>query len=339
MSDPNKPGMTPPGAEPDTTMIRPAGDIRGNDKGQTGNRADRVREWVRRNNPSSRGRLPGAEQPGAEQTGAAPGDTPPTGAPATEHTDPLQQAGAARSAASAPQSAPSASRPSAGPGAPGQQIYRSGDQSDHGGDSDTTVLKRPGGDAQADKATEARQSGGFMNKMKDRARTVSTGVAGAAAGAMGTREATGSTAAAVPAPDTSEDTGSIRRAGVARRTRKARLRLSQVDPWSVMKTAFLFSVAAGIVLWVATGTIWAVISSSGMFEEINKIVGDIIQTPGDDTPFRIQDYINTSKVMGTAALIAVIDVVIFTALATLGAFLYNLASAMIGGLELTLAED
>ncbi|OYO02925.1 transmembrane protein DUF3566 [Propionibacteriaceae bacterium ES.041] len=166
---------------------------------------------------------------------------------------------------------------------------------------------------------------------------------------------TGAAAAAVPPPasrsgeDTSEPEGSAaelsRRPsgrsalGAARRTRKARLRLSQVDPWSVMKTAFLFSVAAGIVLWVATGTVWAVIGSSGLFDEINKMVGDVIQTPGDTTPFRIQDYINTNKVMGTAALIAVIDVVIFTALATLGAFLYNLASAMIGGLEVTLAED
>ena len=35
----------------------------------------------------------------------------------------------------------------------------------------------------------------------------------------------------------------------------------------------------------------------------------------------------------------VMSLVIFTALATLGAFLYNLASAMIGGLEVTLAED
>ena len=183
-------------------------------------------------------------------------------------------------------------------------------------------------------------AGTLANRLKAKAKVVSAGMAGAAAGAMGTKEevdpSTGRAASAVPAPN--EETTAIRR-GAGRRTRKARLRLSQVDPWSVMKTAFLFSVAAGIVLWVATGTVWAVIASSGMFEEINRMVGDIIQTPGDDTPFRIQDYISTNKVMGTAALIAVIDVVIFTALATLGAFLYNLASAMIGGLEVTLAED
>ena len=34
-----------------------------------------------------------------------------------------------------------------------------------------------------------------------------------------------------------------------------------------------------------------------------------------------------------------LDVVIFTALATLGSFLYNLDATMLGGLEITLAED
>lgn len=196
----------------------------------------------------------------------------------------------------------------------GQQLYRSGEQP---------------------QAAPTQRS--FLGKVKDHAKTVSAGVAGAAAGALGDdKHATGSVATA-----TGDETTAVPPLpqGTARRTRKARLRLSQVDPWSVMKTAFLFSIAAGIVLWVATGIIWAVISASGMFNEINKMVGDIIQTPGDDSPFRIQDYIGATKIMGTAALIAVIDVVIFTALATLGAFLYNLASGMIGGLEVTLAED
>lgn len=307
MSDPKNPGRTP-GAEADATMIRPASDFREGDAG--GTRADRVREWVKRNNP---GRLPGAPQPDVAAGGGAYGGQAPVGVESARR-------------AVTPDSASSASSATA----TGQQVFRTGGTES---DPESTVVK----------TRESQGSGagdsGFVNRMKAHAKTVQVGMSGAAAGAMGNKQQTGAAAEAVPAPDTGEDTQSHRRAGVARRTRKARLRLSQVDPWSVMKTAFLFSVAAGIVLWVATGTVWAVISSSGMFEEINRMVGDIIQTPGDDTPFRIQDYINTSKVMGTAALIAVIDVVIFTALATLGAFLYNLASAMIGGLEVTLAED
>jgi hypothetical protein len=127
--------------------------------------------------------------------------------------------------------------------------------------------------------------------------------------------------------------------GVARRTRKARLRLSKLDPWSVMKTSFLFSIAAGIMLVAAVYSVWTVLSTSQLFESVNEIVRSVVSTPGDTTPFRIQEYINTQKVMGVTALIACVDVVIFTALATLGSFLYNLAATMLGGLEITLAED
>ena len=117
------------------------------------------------------------------------------------------------------------------------------------------------------------------------------------------------------------------------------MRLSRLDPWSVMKTSFLFSIAAGIMLVVAVYSIWTVLSTSHLFDSINEIVRSVVSTPGDTTPFRIQEYINTQKVMGVTALIACVDVVIFTALATLGSFLYNLAATMLGGLEITLAED
>jgi hypothetical protein len=134
-------------------------------------------------------------------------------------------------------------------------------------------------------------------------------------------------------------TGNKTKVGTARRTRKARLRLSRLDPWSVMKTSFLFSIAAGIMLVVAVYAIWTVISTSGLFDSMNEIVRSVVSTPGDTTPFRVQEYINTQKVMGVTALIAVVDVLIFTAVATLGSFLYNLAATMLGGLEVTLAED
>lgn len=129
------------------------------------------------------------------------------------------------------------------------------------------------------------------------------------------------------------------KAGTARRTRKARLRLSRLDPWSVMKTSFLFSISAGIVLVVAVYAVWTVLEGSGLFDSINVMIGSVTDAPNDSTPFRIEEYVNTPKVMGVAALIACVDVVILTALATLGSFLYNLAATMLGGLEVTLAED
>lgn len=125
----------------------------------------------------------------------------------------------------------------------------------------------------------------------------------------------------------------------SRRTRKARLRVARVDPWSVMKTTFLFSIAAGIMVWVATYVTWSVIEASGLFSVINDQIVNLISSPNDASPWRIEDYLSANKVLGVTALVAVINVVLLTALGTLFAFLYNLSANILGGLELTLAED
>lgn len=125
----------------------------------------------------------------------------------------------------------------------------------------------------------------------------------------------------------------------ARRTRRARLRISRVDPWSVMKTSFLFSIAFGIMSWIAIYITWTVIGASGLIEVLNNMLTSILSSPSDQSGVRIEDYINTNRVMGVTALIAVINVILMTALGTIFAFLYNLSANILGGLELTLAED
>lgn len=124
-----------------------------------------------------------------------------------------------------------------------------------------------------------------------------------------------------------------------RRTRRARLRISRVDPWSVMKTAFLFSIAGGVMMWIAVYVVWTILGASGMFESVNNILTALLASPSDQTQVNILDYVNTNKVMGVTALIAVVNAILMTALATIFAFLYNLSANILGGLELTLAED
>lgn len=128
-----------------------------------------------------------------------------------------------------------------------------------------------------------------------------------------------------------------RRTG-ARRTRKARLRLSRIDPWSVMKTTFLFSIAFGIMAMVITWVLWTVLSGTGAIDSVQKAL-ESFMGEGQALPFKITDILNAPRVLGFAAVIAAIDVVIITAVSTLFAFLYNLAATVIGGLEVTLAED
>jgi hypothetical protein len=123
----------------------------------------------------------------------------------------------------------------------------------------------------------------------------------------------------------------------APRVRKARLRLTHVDPWSVMKTAFLLSIALGIVTVVAVAIVWSVLGAADVWGSIDKSVNDVL---GDTTnPFRIEDYLGMNRVMGFTLIVAVADVVLVTVIATLAAFLYNLAAALLGGLEVVLAEE
>lgn len=123
-----------------------------------------------------------------------------------------------------------------------------------------------------------------------------------------------------------------------RKPRRARLRLTRIDPWSVMKTSFLLSVAFGIVTVVAVTIVWSVLGFAGVWDSVNQMVQDVIG--GEDTAeFQVENYVGMSRVLGFTMLVAVVDVVLLTAMATLGAFLYNMAAALLGGVELTLSED
>ncbi|MFJ9815930.1 DUF3566 domain-containing protein [Streptomyces sp. NPDC101151] len=136
--------------------------------------------------------------------------------------------------------------------------------------------------------------------------------------------------------------GAVRRprtgAKTAPRTRKARLRVAKADPWSVMKVSFLLSIALGICTIVASAVLWMVMDAMGVFSTVG---GTISEATGSNEAngFDLQAFLSLPHVLTFAAIIAVIDVVLATALATLGAFIYNLSAGFVGGIELTLAED
>lgn len=118
--------------------------------------------------------------------------------------------------------------------------------------------------------------------------------------------------------------------------RKARLRVARVDPWSVMKMAFALSIALAVVVVVAVVVVWLVLDAAGVWEAINSSVSTVLD---NDSGFDVTNYVGLSRVVGVTLVVAVVDVLLLTALATLAAFLYNLAASLLGGLEVTLAED
>ncbi|MFF2651338.1 DUF3566 domain-containing protein [Streptomyces sp. NPDC058045] len=139
-------------------------------------------------------------------------------------------------------------------------------------------------------------------------------------------------------------TGSVRRprtgARTTPRTRKARLRVAKADPWSVMKVSFLLSIALGVCTVVAAAVLWMVMDAMGVFSTVGGTISEATgSNEGSGSGFDLQSFLSLPRVLMFTSVIAVIDVVLATALATLGAFIYNLSAGFVGGVELTLAED
>ncbi|MDN3294071.1 DUF3566 domain-containing protein [Streptomyces ficellus] len=137
-------------------------------------------------------------------------------------------------------------------------------------------------------------------------------------------------------------TGTVRRprtgAKTTPRTRKARLRVAKADPWSVMKVSFLLSIALGICTVVAAAVLWMVMDAMGVFSTVGGTISEATGS-NESNGFDLQSFLSLPRVLIFTSVIAVIDVVLATALATLGAFIYNLSAGFVGGVELTLAED
>lgn len=136
--------------------------------------------------------------------------------------------------------------------------------------------------------------------------------------------------------------GGVRRPRTGARTvprvRKARLRVAKADPWSVMKVSFLLSIALGICTVIAVAVLWMVMDGMGVFSTIGETITQATETDNENG-FDLESFLSLPRVLVFTSVIAVIDVVLATALATLGAFLYNLSAGFVGGVEVTLAED
>jgi Transmembrane domain of unknown function (DUF3566) len=120
--------------------------------------------------------------------------------------------------------------------------------------------------------------------------------------------------------------------------RRVKLSVSRVDPWSVMKLSFLLSVAVGIAGVVMIVALWTILSGMGVFADMNRTVETVLNST-NGTKYNLMDYIGLGRVVSLSIVIAVIDVILVTALSTLGAFLYNVCSSLVGGLQVTLTDD
>jgi hypothetical protein len=161
--------------------------------------------------------------------------------------------------------------------------------------------------------------------------TEPSGVAGALS--VGTEKVKGFAVRAKKSLTEGDDlTASAKRGG----PRKARVLVSRVDPWSVLKIGFLLSIALGIMVVIAVYIIWNTLNGLGLFALVNSWIERLFD---GQQVFNVQELLELNKVMSATILISVVNVVLITALTTIAAFLYNTVSSVVGGIYVTLTDD
>ncbi len=119
-------------------------------------------------------------------------------------------------------------------------------------------------------------------------------------------------------------------------SRQARLYLARVDPWSVAKAAFMLAIAVGIVIVVSVCVLWFALSSLGVFETLSRNVNEVIGN--SQSNFDLMSLLDFSRVLGGTIVLASVEVILVSILATIFAFMYNLTVGLTGGVEVVLTD-
>jgi hypothetical protein len=154
------------------------------------------------------------------------------------------------------------------------------------------------------------------------------------------------TTASRAAPDTSAQRRpmTVGTAPVTRKKgRRARLTLKRIDPWTTLKFSFVYGLAGMIVLMVSVVVLYGIVDAMGVIASLRSFVNDVGSSSvgsssTSNSASALVVWLSFSRVMLIAVVIGLINVVLFTAFATLTAFIYNVCTDIVGGIEVTLAE-
>jgi len=115
---------------------------------------------------------------------------------------------------------------------------------------------------------------------------------------------------------------------------RASMQIRHIDPWSALKVSLLLSVALFFVWMIAVAFLYLVLGGMGVWSKLNSNVGDLLTATSGGGG----ELVSSGTIFGGAALIGLVNIVLLTAMATVGAFIYNLSTDIVGGIEVTLAD-
>ena len=117
--------------------------------------------------------------------------------------------------------------------------------------------------------------------------------------------------------------------------RRVDLAIARIAAWTVMKVSFLLSVAFGIAIVIATIVLWFMLDAMHVFSTLESFLQEI----GAGKFTELLEYVRLPRTIAYATIVGVINVVLMTAISTLGAMLYNVVASLVGGVKVSLMDE
>ena len=117
--------------------------------------------------------------------------------------------------------------------------------------------------------------------------------------------------------------------------RSVELTIAKNDPWSILKTSFLLSIALGIATVVGVIVVWFVLDGMNVFGTVEDFLIEL----GAERFLSLLEFVRLPRVISYATIIGVGNIVILTAISTLIALLYNLIATLVGGIKVSLMDE
>ena len=117
--------------------------------------------------------------------------------------------------------------------------------------------------------------------------------------------------------------------------RRVKMTISRVDPWSALKVSFLVSVALGIMIVVASVVLWLLFDAMHVWSGID----DLLVTLNNEQLLKLGQFLQFGRIIPFSVVVAVVEVVLMTALGTVMALIFNVIAMLVGGVHITVTDE
>ena len=110
--------------------------------------------------------------------------------------------------------------------------------------------------------------------------------------------------------------------------------IRKIDPWTVLKVTFVLNFIVALTIVLGFSILWVLLVNAGVPQGLEDIARRLALLDADASLVG-----NVEPLFSSVVFLATVYLLTQTALATIGAFFYNLVSDLVGGIEVVVLEE